>query len=196
MFRKNMTTLIAVLSCIPLLHAQNKTWTVDPDHSRIQFKTVYMSITDVYGVFKDYSSTIVTEGNDFDGASIEMIIQAESIDTENDRRDGHLRSEDFFYVEKYPEIRFKSLSFSKNEDNTFQLEGELTMRGVTRTESFVASYNGMVDLEDQQRAAFKVSGTVDRFDYDIDWNRSFTQGLVVSEEIEIICEVSLVSEDQ
>ncbi len=196
MLKKYAITLIAMIWSLPALNAQNKMWTIDPDHSRIQFKALYMSITDVYGVFKDYSSAIITEGNEFEGASIEVTIQVESIDTDNDRRDGHLRSEDFFYAEKYPEIHFKSLSFSKEKDNTYRLEGELTMRGVTHNETFNAVYNGMVDLEDQQRVAFKLNGTVNRFDYNIDWNKSFTSGLIVGEEIEIICEVSLVSNEK
>ena len=194
MLRKCTITLIALIWSLPALNAQNKTWTIDPDHSRIQFKSVFMSITDVYGIFKDYTGTVVTGGNEFDGASIEVTIQVESIDTENDKRDGHLRSEDFFYAENYPEIHFKSLSFSKEKDSTFLLQGELTMRGVTRNETFHVVYNGMVDLEDQQRAAFKLSGTVNRFDYNINWNKSFARGLIVSKEIAINCEISLVSE--
>lgn len=192
MKKRYIFTLILSIAISGLMQAQEASWSMDNDHSMIQFKTNYMGITEVTGQFSEYIVTVIQEGEDFENANIEVTIQASSIDTDNDRRDEHLRSEDFIYAEQYPEITFKSTSFVNTGGDNYKLTGDLTIRGISRVEEFDVVYNGMIEQEDMTRAAFKLTGSIDRYDYDVDWNRSFTKGLVVSKEIEIICDVLLV----
>ena len=166
---------------------------MDKDHSNIQFKTVYMGITDVFGEFTNYNVDVKTDGMKFEDASIMVTIQANSIDTENEKRDGHLKSDDFLHVKEYPEITFKGTSFEKVENNMFKLKGELTIRGVTQTETFDVKFKGKVEQDDKTRASFKLTGTINRYDYEVDWNKTFAKGVVVSKEIDIICNVNLIT---
>lgn len=192
MKKRYIIPLIISIVMSGFLQAQETTWSIDKDHSKVQFKATYMGITEVTGQFTEYIATVVPEGENFENADIEVTIQATSIDTDNDRRDEHLRSEDFIYAEEYPEIKFKSTSFTNTGGDNYKLTGDLTIRGITRSEEFDVVYNGMIEQEDMSRAAFRLTGSIDRYDYDVDWNRSFTKGLVVSKEIEIVCDVLLV----
>ncbi|MFO7850956.1 MAG: YceI family protein [Bacteroidales bacterium] len=192
MKKRYIFTLILSIAISGLIQAQEASWSMDNDHSMIQFKTNYMGITEVTGQFSEYIVTVIQEDENFENANIEVTIQSSSIDTDNDRRDEHLRSEDFIYAEQYPEITFKSTSFVNTGGDNYKLTGDLTIRGISRVEEFDVVYNGMIEQEDMTRAAFKLTGSIDRYDYDVDWNRSFTKGLVVSKEIEIICDVLLV----
>ncbi|MFW5835440.1 MAG: YceI family protein [bacterium] len=192
MKKRYIITLMLSIAISGFMQAQEASWSMDNDHSMIQFKANYMGITEVTGQFSEYIVTVIQEGEDFENANIEVTIQASSIDTDNDRRDEHLRSEDFIYAEQYPEITFKSTSFVNTGGDNYKLTGDLTIRGISRVEEFDVVYNGMVEQEDMTRAAFKLTGSIDRYDYDVDWNRSFARGLVVSKEIEIICDVLLV----
>lgn len=192
MKKKYIITLLLSIAMSGLMQAQEASWSMDNDHSKIQFKANYMGITEVTGQFSEYIVTVIQDGENFENADIEVTIQASSIDTDNDNRDEHLRSEDFIYAEQYPEITFISTSFVNTGGDNYKLTGELTIRGISRAEEFDVVYNGMVEQEDMTRAAFKLTGSIDRYDYDVDWNRSFTKGLVVSKEIEIVCDVLLV----
>jgi len=176
--------------------SQKAKWSVDPDHSNIQFSATYMSVSEVSGNFKTYSGTVLSGKEDFTDAEISVTIQAGSIDTDNDKRDNHLKSDDFLYAEEYPEITFTSSSLKKMDGKNYQMKGELTIRGVTREETLDVEYSGIVEAMEKTRAGFKVTGTIDRFDYNVDWNKSFTKGLVVSKEIDITCNVNLVKEQQ
>ncbi|MFO7934106.1 MAG: YceI family protein [Bacteroidales bacterium] len=186
-------TIILCTGAAGIMVAQERTWDLDPGHSDIGFTANFMLVSTVSGEFTDYTGTIVTEGTDFEGADIRITIRSGSIDTDNDLRDEDLRGESFLYVEEYPEITFESISFTGTSEDLYELEGELTIRGVTRRETLQARYNGTVSGEDQLRAGFRVTGTIDRFDYGVDWNSTFSGGLVVSREVRIRCAVSLVS---
>lgn len=175
-------------------YSQKANWQLDPDHTNIQFSATYMAVSEVSGKFNSYSGTISSDKEDFTDAEINITIQSASIDTDNDKRDDHLRAEDFLYAEEYPEITFTSSSLKKKDGKNYQMKGELTIRGVTREETFNVKYSGIVDAMEKTRAGFKVTGTIDRFDYNVDWNKSFTKGLVVSKEIDIICNVNLIKE--
>lgn len=192
MKKRYIFTLILSIAISVFMQAQKTSWSIDENHSKIQFKTNYMAITEVSGQFSEYIVTVIQEGENFENADIEVTIQASSIDTDNDNRDEHLRSEDFIYVAQYPEIKFKSTSFINTGGDNYKLTGDLTIRGISRSEEFDVVYNGMIEQEDMTRAAFKLTGSIDRYDYDVDWNKSFTKGLVVSKEIEIVCDVLLV----
>jgi len=195
---KNMKRILSLSLLIffllsPYARAQDKTWKIDPAHTGVTFTAEYMSVTDVEGKFTEFFGTVFTTGTSFDGAEVNMTIQASSIDTDNDKRDGHLQSEDFLYVEKYPEIKFKSLSFIKETGDNYKVRGALTIRGITKTEVFDVIHKGTIDMGDQERAGFTLTGTINRFDYGVDWSKSFAKGLVVGEEIKIKCDVLLLS---
>lgn len=176
--------------------AQEKKWEIDPAHSGITFTAEYMSITDVEGKFTQFTGTAITKGTSaFEGAEVHVTIEAGSIDTDNQKRDGHLRSEDFIHAEKYPEITFKSTAFTKVNGNAYELKGDLTIRGVTKTEVFDVEHKGTVDIGDEERAGFVLTGTINRFDYDVDWSENFAKGLVVGEEIKVKCDVLLLSKE-
>lgn len=190
---------IGLLVMISLLtgisgYGQKTTWSFDQPHTNIQFSVTYLGVSEVTGKFKTYSGTILSGKDDFTDAEINVSIQAGSIDTDNDKRDDHLKSDDFLYVEEYPEITFTSTSLQKIDGKNYQMKGELTIRGVTREETFNVEYSGIVEAMGKTRAGFKVTGTINRFDYNVDWSESFTKGLVVSREIEIVCDVNLVME--
>ena len=107
-------------------------WAIDAAHSEIQFKVKHLVISTVTGKFNDFTGSVESEGDNFEAASVEFSAKADSITTGNADRDGHLKSDDFFNAEKYPELKFKSTGLSKTGENNYKLTGDLTMRGVTR----------------------------------------------------------------
>ncbi|MFW6222414.1 MAG: YceI family protein [Bacteroidota bacterium] len=186
---------IFILSSVIANAEDNIKWEIDRDHSKLQFKAVYMGINDVYGQFNEYEGTITTEDQGFDGAEVNIVIYTNSIDTDNEKRDKHLKNDrNFLYIEQYPEIRFHSTSMKKTGEKKYKMVGELTIKGKTKTEEFNVKYNGLVENQDKTKAAFVVSGKINRFDYNVDWNRSFSEGLVVSQEIDIMCTILLVKQ--
>jgi len=192
---KTITTLIGLmLFAITTLQAQKTEWKFDKDHTRIQFSAVHLGINEVTGQFKDFEGLVKANKPDFTDAEVELTIDATSIDTDNEKRDGHLKSEDFLYVEKYPEIAFKSTSFKKEADDQYSLTGKLTIRDVTREETFRVTYKGTVEAMNKTIAGFKLNGKINRFDYNVDWSEKFAKGLIVSKEIEITVNIELIKQ--
>ena len=183
---------IAFLMMAGVLFGQSTQWEFDKPHSKIQFSITHMKISEVTGQFKEYSGTIFTEGDEFSDATIKVNIQASSVDTDNDKRDGHLQGEDFFHTEKYPNIKFVSESLEKAGDQQYKLTGKLTIKDVTRTVELDVDYKGMVEAMGATRVGFKITGTIDRFDYNVDWNKSFGQGLIVGRKVGINADVELI----
>ena len=175
------------------VHAQTK-WNIDGAHSSVSFDVMYMSITEVSGKFHTFSGQVQAEQEDFSDAKIEFNIEVNSINTENERRDKHLRNTDFFDVEKYPEITFRSSSFKKSEGRNYILTGDLTMHGITKKISLDVVFNGTAkDFRGNTRAGFKVTGSLDREDFGLSWNRTLEGGnLLVGDEVEIVCQIQLV----
>lgn len=166
-------------------------WNFDKAHTKIQFAATHMKISEVNGQFKDFRGSIMTNGEDFSNASIKVIIDAASVDTDNERRDGHLKSEAFLAVEEYPNIKFVGESMEKVGEKKYKLKGRLTIRDVTQTETFDVKYMGTVEAMGATRVGFKVTGTIDRFDYNVDWDKSFGHGLIVGTDIKITADVEL-----
>ena len=193
---KKFSFVIALLfGCfIGQVFAQETTWHFDKEHSKIQFKSVYMGIANVYGEFREYYGTINTNKKQFENARINVNIKSKSISTGIEMRDDHLKSEDFLYAEKYPEIKFECNSLTKVNDSIFKMDGNLTIRGITKKETFDVKYKGMVQKDDENRSAFTIIGTINRFDYNVDWNEKFLRGFVVSKDLDIICDVLLVDD--
>lgn len=188
MKKLTLLTLIA-LGCTHLLEAQTK-WALDKSHTNIRFAATHYVITEVDGEFKEFDGSVVSGSDDFDGAEVEFTAQVASISTDNERRDNHLRSDDFFNAEKYPEVKFKGNI--EKEKGQYYLVGDFTMRDVTKPVKFDVKYNGTIDLERGKKAGFKITGAVDRFEYGLKYNRLIeTGGLAVSQEIQITCNVEL-----
>ncbi len=191
---KKILVLAFILVGISNLKAQD-TWKVDPVHSKVTFSVSHLVISEVEGSFKEFSSSFKSEKEDFSDAEISFAINAGSIDTDNDQRDGHLKSEDFFYVEKYPEIKFESTSFKKAGKNKYILVGDLTMRGITKSVTLDVKYGGTIpnDGYGNVKSGFIVKGTLNRMDFGIAWNAKTEHGgWTVGEEVEIEVKLEFV----
>lgn len=175
------------------LFAQTE-WSLDKSHSQVGFSVTHLVITEVDGYFKDYDAKVVTKGDDFSTATIDFTVNTNSIFTDNEGRDKHLRSDDFFNAEKYPQMTFKGKSLKKLGDSKYKLVGDLTIRDVTKQVELDVKYNGMVkDPWGNTKAGFKVTGEINRFDYNLKWDKAIETGsLVVGKEVELIINLQLV----
>lgn len=184
--------LIAILMTgAATLYAQETEWKADKAHSKIKFVAIHMGITEVEGQFNEYTVAVSTNREDFTNAYVEVNIQAQSIESGNSKRDDHLRSDSFLDVNKFPEIQFSGQLVKNSSDEHYKLKGDLTIKDVTRPVELDVDYKGTVDAMGAVRAGFKITGTIDRFDYHVDWNKTFTKGFVVGRDIEIVCDVEL-----
>lgn len=182
---RNIFTLVLALGLIVPAAAQTG-WTLDKSHSGIKFSVRHMVISDVEGSFKDFDVTFKAEKDDFTDAVIEATIQTASIDTDNERRDAHLKSDDFFNAEKYPTITFKSSKFEKTGATTYKIHGDLTIRDVTKPVTFDAVLGGTQKTQRGTVSGWKATLTINRFDYNLKWDRAIeTGGLVVGPDVTI-----------
>ncbi len=183
---KRLLVLTAFLTSVVGIHAQTQ-YQLDRSHSNVLFTVSHLIVSEVTGSFRDFDATITTMKEDFSDAVVQVNIKTASIDTDNERRDNHLRSDDFFLSEKHPEITFKSRSFRKTGDKTFVISGDLTMRGITKAIDLDAVYNGEVkDPWGNIKTGWKATGRVNRFDYGLKWNSLMeTGGAVVGQDVDI-----------
>lgn len=172
-------------------------WAIDPAHSEISFRVKHLMITNVKGSFKEFTAVVVTDGDDFTSAEIRFSMNPASIDTGDSQRDAHLKSADFFDVGKYQEAGFTATSFTKTGPSSFKLKGDLTMRGITKPVSLDVEFLGtMKDPWGNMKAGFTVSGTINRKEWDLNWNAALeTGGVLVSEEVKIMCEIQLIRKE-
>jgi len=166
--------------------AYAQTWNLDKAHSRVGFTIVHMMLTDVDGNFKSFDATLTAAKPDLTDAVFELTADASSIFTDNDRRDTHLKSPDFFDVAKFPTLNFKSTSFQKVEGKKYKLNGNLTMHGVTKPVSLDVIMNGPVTMENQRgkttKVGFRASGLVKRSDFGVGSTGAMSP---VSDEVEL-----------
>lgn len=195
MFKKLSLLVFALLTMASISSAETAKFAIDPVHSHIGFKVKHMIISTVDGKFDEFDGFIMFDENDITKSSVEVNIEASSIDTDNANRDKHLRSEDFFYVEKYPTITFKSTKIEKKKDQLY-LYGELTMRGVTKPIEIPFVFNGQItDPQGNIRIGFDAEAALDRQDFGISWNKMLdTGGLVVSDNVFIELSVEAVKQ--
>lgn len=166
------------------------TWNIDQAHSKIGFSVTHMAISEVEGTFKDFSGKAVSKADDFNGATVDFTAKVASLSTDNEKRDGHLTSDDFFNAEKFPEVKFSG-KLVKEGDKYF-LKGAFTMRDVTKQVSFPVTYGGSIDTGNGMKAGFKVMGRVNRQEYGLKWTKNLGSGeLVVGDEVDIICKIEL-----
>ena len=155
-------------------------WTVDKSHSKVGFSVSHMVITDVEGYFKEYDANVTTNGDDFSTGIIEFTINTNSIFTDNEKRDNHLRSDDFFNAEKYSQMIFKGKSIKKVGENKFKLVGDFTIRDVTKSIELDVKLNGIIkDGWGNTRAGFKITGEINRFDYNLRWDKTIEAGSLI-----------------
>ena len=175
-----------------------ETWKIDGTHSGIHFSVRHMVIAKVRGQFSRWQGTLFVPDGDFRRATVDVTIDAASIDTGVADRDKHLRSADFFDVEAYPEIAFKSRQVEDLGGDTLRLVGELTMHGVTREVTLEVESAGQAkDPWGNTRAGFAARGSVDRKDFGLTWNQALEAGgVLVGEKVEIEIEVEAVLQAQ
>lgn len=192
---KTLKLFIFLLLLTSSVNAQSKesVWVVDKAHSKIGFSVTHLLISEVEGYFKDFEIKVVTDRDDFENAKIDFTAKTASIFTDNERRDEHLRSDDFFNAEKFPEMKFVSKSFKKTGKNKYKLVGDLTIRDVTKQITLDVVYNGNIkDPWGNLKAGFNVTGQLNRFDYGLKWN-TLTElgGAVVDKIVKIRIHVEL-----
>lgn len=186
---KKLNTLLAALLISAGAFAQTA-WTIDQVHSKIGFSVPHMAVSETEGNFKDFNGTVTSKTADFDGAEVEFTAKVASINTENEKRDGHLKSADFFDAEKFPEIKFKGNLVKAG--TKYQLKGKFTMKGVTKDVTFDVAYGGSIDTGRGVKAGFKLNGVINRQDYGVTWNNKLASGeMVVGDEVTINCKIEL-----
>jgi polyisoprenoid-binding protein YceI len=172
-------------------------WTLDPTHSEFGFKIRHLMISNVSGTFGKFEIRAETENNDFSKAQIEVKLDPSSIDTNNAQRDAHLRTSDFFEVEKYPEIIFRSTRILSESDDSFTLFGELSLRGITRPVELHVEKSGYIEKDPWglERAGFNVTGKINRNDFGLSFNTILeTGGLALGEEVKLYGEIQLIKQ--
>ena len=169
-------------------------WEIDATHSQATFSVKHMMITTVRGHFEVLSGKLHIDEEHPENSWVEAEVDAASINTRDARRDGHLRSPDFFDVEKYPHITFKSTKVTPLGNNEYRVTGDLTMHGVTKEETFHADYSGQIkDGYGMQRAGLTVKGKINRKDFGLTWNVALEAGgVAVSEDVNIEIDLAAV----
>lgn len=187
------------LAAVLMMSAANAqvNWKVDASHSKLGFSVTHMMVSETDGKFKVYEGTASSKTEmDFSDASINFSVDAASINTEDEKRDGHLKSPDFFDVEKYPKITFKSTSMKPTGkgSTSYTLEGDLTMHGVTKKVKLnaIGASKVVKDPYGNLKNGFKVTGTINRKDFGLTWNAALEAGgVAVSEEVKIDLNIEL-----
>ncbi|MFD2919350.1 YceI family protein [Terrimonas rubra] len=168
-------------------------WVLDPTHSELQFKVKHLMITNVTGTLPAISGEVESDGDNFTAASVTFSADLSAISTNNDQRDTHLKSGDFFDVEKYPAISFTSKSFNAADE---KITGELTIRDITKTVTLNVSFDGTAkDPWGNEKAGFSLNGKINRNDFGLSWNAALeTGGVLVSEDVKIHAELQFVKQ--
>ncbi len=166
-------------------------WALDTTHSEVKFKVRHMMITNVTGSFNELTASIEDFDEDFESASVEFTAKTNSIDTANEQRDTHLKSADFFDAEKYPEMKFKSSKIVKKSGEEYEMNGQLTIKGVTKEIKLNVEFGGInKDPWGNTKSGFSVEGKINRKDFGLNWNAALeTGGVLVSEEVKIMGEI-------
>lgn len=170
------------------------TWTLDDTHTRLGFVTRHAMITKVRGSFNDFTGTVTVPAEGIQSANAEVTINASSIDTRNADRDGHLKSNDFFDMENFPQITFTSTKIEGNGSGGVDVTGDLTIKGTTKSITIPFEYEGTAtDPFGNQRAGFEGTTTLKRSDFGLTWNATLeTGGVLVSEKVTLEIEVSAI----
>lgn len=169
-------------------------WTLDLTHSELNFKIRHLMISNVSGAFTDFQVEMVTEDEDISTGTIRLLAKMDSVTTKNAQRDEHLRSADFFEVSKYPELKFVSTKIVKQDEENFDLYGNMTMKGITKPVTLHVEHSGITnDPWGGERAGFNITGKINRTDWGVTFNSVLeTGGVALAEEIKIFSEIQMV----
>lgn len=170
-------------------------WVLDPTHSEVQFKVKHLVISTVSGFFKSFEGSLTTDSEDFENAKVEFSLDVNSIDTNQEQRDGHLKSAEFFDSEKHPKISFTSTSLTKDGDD-YKLKGNLTIKDVIKPVSLDVEYGGSAaDFYGNTKAGFEVTGKINRKEFGLTWDGVTEAGsIVVGEDIKLIINVQFAKQ--
>ena len=188
-----MTVLVLVLGFGTA--AAQGIYTIDPNHSNVSFKVRHL-VSKVGGEFTEFDGRITADFNNLDVSGVQFSIQAASLDTRNEDRDSHLRSADFFDVEKFPEITFTSTKVTKIDKDSFAVAGILTMHGVSKPITVTVDYLGEMTAMGGTRAGYELSTTLDRKDFGVSWNRALdTGGFILGNEVEVMINLEVIKQN-
>jgi polyisoprenoid-binding protein YceI len=191
---RTASALFTLLVVWPTLApAEQARWNVDPDHSTIEFRVAHMLVSKTTGHFTDYQGFIDMDAEAGTVKTIEATIKTASVDTNNGKRDAHLRNADFFDVEKYPTMIYRMKHYQKTADG-YQAVGELTLRGVTKDITLTGNFNGVAkDPWGNLRAGFNAEGKLNRKDFGMVWSKTLDGGgLVVGDEVLIKLDIECI----
>jgi polyisoprenoid-binding protein YceI len=189
--KKQLFSLVILALMVSGLAAQT-TWNVDKVHSNVKFNVSHMVVSEVEGSFRGFEGSLVASKADLSDASIKFSVDVNSVNTDNERRDGHLKSDDFFNAEKFPKMTFVSKSFKPLGGNKYKLTGDLTIRDVTKTVEFDVSYGGQINTGRGIKAGFKARATIDRLQYGLKYAPALEAGgLAVGKDVEIIVNLEM-----
>jgi polyisoprenoid-binding protein YceI len=179
----------------PPAPAAVETWQIDAAHSEVSFRIRHF-MSKVRGSFGQFAGTVTVDPADWSTAQANVEIRSASIDTQNDRRDTHLRSPDFFAADSFPTITFRSTKAERQGANGIVLHGELTMRGVTRPVTLEGTLVGtQKDMQGKQRAGIEAKGVVNRMAHGVTWNRVVEGAQMLGEDVEVEITLELVKQD-
>lgn len=187
---KQLAASALLVASMATAQAQS-TWTSDKSHSKLGFSVSHMTVSDVEGSFKNFDVSIAAPGQDWANAVITLTADVNSINTDDEGRDKHLKNEDFFDAPKYPSITFKSTSFKKKSNTIYELTGNLTMHGVTKPVKLEVHYGGSGTHPYTKKtiAGFKIKGKIKRTDFGIGTS---TPSAVVGDDVEINANMEVV----
>jgi polyisoprenoid-binding protein YceI len=167
-------------------------WTIDKAHSNVKFNVTHLVVSEVEGSFKLFDGSMENSKPDFSDAKINFTVDVNSVNTDNEMRDKHLKGDDFFNAEKFPAMKFESTSLKPAGGKNYKLAGNLTIRDVTKPVVFDVTYGGTAVAMGKTKAGFKAKTTINRFDYNLKWDKATEAGgLVVSKEVELIVNVEM-----
>ena len=184
---------VFTLALVTTVSAFAQTWTLDKSHAKLGFSVTHLLVSNVEGSFKSFDSKITSSKEDFSDAVIELTADINSLNTDDEQRDGHLKSPDFFDAAKYEKLTFKSKSLKKEGAKKYKLLGDLTLHGVTKPVTLDVTFNGTAvhPYTKKTIAGFKVTGAIKRSDFAIG---AATPGAIVSDEVEINTNAEFIKE--
>lgn len=173
-----------------------KQWIGDPIHSEIEFKVKHLMITTVTGRFNDYKVTAKTQDDDFTTAKINFTAEVNSITTGSNDRDNHLKSPEFFDAATFPQLKFEGSEMKKIREENYDLNGDLTIRDVTKNIKLNVEFGGIIkDPYGQIKAGFTLTGKISRKEFGLTWNAlTETGGMVVSDDVRLVCEMQVIQQ--
>lgn len=189
-------TILILAAVIGSLSTQAQNWKVDDVHTNVGFSVDYMVVSELEGTFKKYDAVVTSEKPDFSDLKLTFNVDVNSINTDNEMRDKHLKGDDFFNADKFPKVTFKSVAVKKISDKKYVLEGDLTIRDVTKRVKFDVNYGGTVkDPWGNTKAGFKASTKINRLDYGLKYNSALESGeMVASNEVTININTVLIKQ--